>query len=133
VHAYNSATKIATKFKSLRKAFKIWSKGINKLGNLIKACNEAILVLDKIEEQRNLSIPELNFRLIIKDQVKKLLRCKNDYWRQRCTIRWVQLGDEPTRFFHAAATESYRKMLYPYYRMRMGETSQPTQIRLHPS
>jgi hypothetical protein len=102
------------------------------LGNLIKTCNEAILVLDKLEEQRNLSIHKSNFRLIIKDQVKKLLRYKNEYWRQRYTIRWVQLGDEPTRFFHAAATEKYRKMLFPYYRMRKGETSQPIKRKLNP-
>jgi hypothetical protein len=60
VKAANSATRIAAKFKSLRKALKNWSKNISKLGNLIKDCNEAILVLDKLEEQRNLSTPEYN-------------------------------------------------------------------------
>jgi hypothetical protein len=35
------------------------------------------------------------------------LKYKNDYWRQRYTVRWVKFGDELTKFFHAAATERY--------------------------
>jgi hypothetical protein len=66
-------------------------------------------VLDRLEEQRQLTFAENKCRDIIKQQVKKLLKYKNEYWRQRFTIRWVQLGDESTKFFHAAATERYRK------------------------
>jgi hypothetical protein len=148
VQATNSATRIAAKFKALRRILKNWSKSISKLGNLIKTCNDAILLLDKLEEQRRLSIPESNCRGIIKEQVKKLLRCKNEYWRQRFTIRWVQLGDEPIRFFHAAATKRYRKntisilqdedgrditlhsekaaSLWNTFKTRMGATNSPT-------
>jgi hypothetical protein len=31
------------------------------------------------------------------------------YWRKRFTQRLVQFGDENTKFFHAMATERYRK------------------------
>lgn len=31
------------------------------------------------------------------------------YWKQRFTQKFVQLGDENTKFFHAMATERYRK------------------------
>jgi hypothetical protein len=79
VQASNSATKIAAKFKNLRRVLKRRSKGISKLTNLIQNCNEAILVLEKLEEQRQLYIPESNLRRIIKEKTKKLLRCKNDY------------------------------------------------------
>jgi hypothetical protein len=124
VRASNSATRIADKFKILRKSLKNWSKNISKLADLLKTCNEAILVLDRLEEQRQLSMPESNCRNIIKEQLKKLLRCKNEYWRQRFTIRWVQLGDESTKFFHAAATERYRKNTISLsFRMRKGERS----------
>jgi hypothetical protein len=75
-------------------------------------------VLDRLEEQRQLSIPESNCRNIIKEQVKKLLRCKNEYWRQRFTIRWIQLGDESTNFFHVASTKRYRKTQSLSFRMR---------------
>jgi hypothetical protein len=109
VQASNTATKIATKFKVLRRNLKNWSKGISRLSNLIQICNETVLILDKLEEQRNLHHTEWNLRRIVKEQIKKLLKCKNEYRRQRYTIRWVQLGDEPTKFFHAAATERYRR------------------------
>jgi hypothetical protein len=111
VQASNSATRIAAKFKNLRRTLKKWSKGICKLSNLIQVCNETILVLDKLEEQRQLHPTKWIFRGIVKEQIKKLLRCKNEYWRQIYTIRWVQLGDETTKFFHATAIESnrYRK------------------------
>jgi hypothetical protein len=33
------------------------------------------------------------------------------YWRQRQTIRWVKLGDENSRFFHANATIKHRRNL----------------------
>lgn len=33
------------------------------------------------------------------------------YWQKRCTIRWATFGGENTKFFHAAATERYRKNL----------------------
>jgi hypothetical protein len=109
VQASNTATKIATKFKVLRRNLKNWSKGISRLSNLIQICNETVLILDKLEEQRNLHHTEWNLRRIVKEQIKKLLKCKNEYRRQRYTIRWIQLGDEPTKFFHAAATERYRR------------------------
>jgi hypothetical protein len=34
---------------------------------------------------------------------------QNDYWRQRFTSRLLQFGDENTKFFHAMASERYRK------------------------
>jgi hypothetical protein len=108
VRAEGSASIIAAKFKNLRRVLKRWSKDISKLANLVKECNEVLVVLDKLEERRALSIPERNFRFILKAHIGKLLKAKNDYWRQRYTVRWVQFGDEPTKFFHAAATERYR-------------------------
>jgi hypothetical protein len=104
----NNVSKIAAKLKYLKRTLKHWSKGINKISNLISRCNEVINTLDKIEEQRAMFIQEANFRNIIKNQINRLLKYKNDYWRQRYTVKWVQFGDEPTKFFHAAATERYR-------------------------
>jgi hypothetical protein len=64
--------------------------------------------LNKLEEQRPLFIQDKNMRKIIKIHMAKLLKYKNNYWRQRYTERWVVLGDECTRFLHAASTNRFR-------------------------
>jgi hypothetical protein len=40
--------------------------------------------------------------------MKKLMGLQSDYWKQRCTIKWVQLNQENTEYFHAKATERFR-------------------------
>jgi hypothetical protein len=76
-------------------------------------CNMVLNLLDGLEEQRPLSILEFNFRKIVKRRIANLLHYKRIYWKNRCTIRWVKLGGENTKFFHAAATKSYRRNKIP--------------------
>jgi 3-methyladenine DNA glycosylase AlkC len=85
--------------------------GSSNLAYLIANCSDVILILDKLEEQRPLFIQEKNMRKIIKNHMAKLLKYKNNYWRQRYTERWVVLGDECTKFFHATATNRFRKII----------------------
>jgi len=33
------------------------------------------------------------------------------YWKQRGTVKWVQLGDENSKFFHSIATIKHRRNL----------------------
>lgn len=76
---------------------------------LVSNCNEVLLFLDKIEEQRDLAIQEWNFRTILKDHILQLLKYKNEFWKKRCTIRWVKFGDENPKYFQAAATDSHNR------------------------
>jgi hypothetical protein len=78
------------------------------LKDLIGKCNYVILLLDQLEDERDLSRPEFNFRNIVKAHLKKLLQLQSDYWKSRCTVRWFKLGGENTKFFHSKATERYR-------------------------
>ena len=79
-----------------------------------------------------------------------MLRYKKEYWKKRYTVRWTKLGDEGTKFFHAAATERYRlntitsletddgrtvtnhdekaTLLLEEYKKRMGCSSNPTML-----
>jgi hypothetical protein len=66
------------------------------------------LVLDKLEENRTLFVQERNFRSILKRHILKLLQWQKEYWKKRYTVRWIKLGNESTKFFHAAATERFR-------------------------
>jgi hypothetical protein len=50
----NSSTRVAAKFKLLRRVLKIWALGLSNLKKQIKQCNEVLLVLDKLEENRPL-------------------------------------------------------------------------------
>ena len=68
-----------------------------------------MLFFDTLEELRILSRAEWNFREIIKQQLLTFLRYQNIYWRKRFTMRMVKFGDENTKFFHAMATDRYRK------------------------
>jgi hypothetical protein len=104
---------ISSKLKNTRKALKNWSKNTSRLSMWMDRCNLVLNLLDGLEEQRPLSLPEFNFRNIIKERIANLLHCKRIYWKNRCTIRWVILGGENTKFFHVAATKSYRRNKIP--------------------
>jgi hypothetical protein len=150
VRASASDSIIVAKMKNLRRALKKWSKGLSKINSLIKNCNDVMLILDKLEELRPLFIQERNLRAIIKNQIGRLLKYRNEFWRKRYTIRWVKLGDENTKFFQAAATERYRintitsiesdegatftgheekaAVLWEAYKNRMGRTESPQML-----
>ena len=51
---------------------------------------------------------EWNLRDILKEHVITLLQNQKSYWKQRGKIKWVKLGHENTRFFHAKATINFR-------------------------
>lgn len=107
--SHDSAKNISSKLKTLRKGLKKWSKNLSRLQKLISNCNNVISFLDSIEEYRYLSLLEWNFRVFIRSKLLTYLRYKQVYWQKRCTIRWAKFGGENTKFFHAMATESYRK------------------------
>jgi hypothetical protein len=70
-----------------------------KIKALIKTCNDVLLILDKLEENRPLNIPERHFRIILKNHIAKLLKNQKEYWKKRYTVRWTKLEDESTKFF----------------------------------
>lgn len=72
------------------------------------------LVLDYInflEDLRNLSLIEWNFRSLLEEKLISLLQQQKIYWKQRGALKWVTLGDANTKFFRANATVKYRRNL----------------------
>jgi hypothetical protein len=108
IRSSSSAAVLSKKLKRLRGELKRWSKSISKLKMMIENCNKVLLDIDNIEDKRPLFVQEYNFRVILKGHINRLLGYQNKYWKQRCTYRWAQLGDENTKYFHARATERYR-------------------------
>ena len=150
INSTNAATILYRKFKLLWQELKAWSKNISRLSVAIENTNKTLNELDELENRRPLTIPESNFRKIIKNHLLRLLDYQKQYWKKRCTIRWVKFRDENTKFFQAVATERYRRnnittlqtpdglivedhtgkeaLLFQAYTERLG-TSNPTQMR----
>ena len=105
----NAASRLCQKLKSVRHALSQWSKKISRLKVAIDNTNKAILEMDSIADRRSLTLPKINFLAILKKHLLRLLQYQKEYWKKRCTIRWIQFGDENSKFFQAVATESYRR------------------------
>ena len=69
--------------------------------------DKALLELDVIEERRTLTVPERNFRNILKNHLLRLLNYQKEYWKKRCTIHYIKFGDENSKFIQTVATERY--------------------------
>jgi hypothetical protein len=71
VKAQSSFCIITAKFKNLRYELKRWEGGnLSHLKDLIAKCNYVILQLDQLEDDRDLSMLEFNFRNIVKVHLK---------------------------------------------------------------
>jgi hypothetical protein len=107
---YSDATKrITAKFKILRKCLKTWSKNLFPLKETIADLNALISLLDALENFRDLSVLESNFRKAMKKHLATKLAQQLAYWKQRGKIKWVTLGDENSRFFHSMASTQKRR------------------------
>lgn len=81
------------------------------LKTLIANVRIIILFLEVLADYRDLSIPAWNFKRILEDHLLDLLEKQRLYWKQRGNVKWVQLGDAGTHFFHANATLRHRGKL----------------------
>jgi hypothetical protein len=61
-----------------------------KIKMIIQNCNKVISLLDQLEEERPLFCSEFNFRQIVKEHLDDLLKAECNYWKKRCTIRWIK-------------------------------------------
>jgi hypothetical protein len=109
----DKAKNLTAKFKYVRKVLKEWQKSLPKIDITVKNIKLLIELIDNMEEHRDLSIEEWNFREILQQKVADLLNIQKIYWKQRAAIRWVTDGDICSRFFHAHATIKHRKNSIP--------------------
>lgn len=116
---------------------------------MIGNSNKTLLELDGLEEKRLLTVPEANFRKILKNHLLKLLDYKRIYWQKRYTVGRFQVGDGNTNFFHTVATERFRRnsiaslktedtvvtdhvgkaaLLYHSYKQRLDQSNPPNML-----
>ena len=55
-HAPNAAARICIKLKTLRYDLKRWSKGVSKLKIMIQNSNDALAIMDTLEDKRPLYV-----------------------------------------------------------------------------
>ena len=70
----NKARRVVAKFKNLRRVLKGWQRTLANLASVISNNKTMLLFLDTLEESRDLSILEWNFRNIVKENLDKLLK-----------------------------------------------------------
>lgn len=102
---------LAAKFKATRKALKDWQRSLPRIDKTIRDIKLLIEFLDNIEEHRDLSLEEWNFRELMQIKVADLLHIQNIYWKQRASIKWITSGDICSRFFHAHAMIKHSKKI----------------------
>jgi hypothetical protein len=99
----DKAKNLTTKFKNTGKVLKEWQRSLPKIDKTVGHIKLLIEFIDIIEEHRDLSIEEWNFRELMQTKIADLLQIQKIYWKQRASIKWVTDGDICSRFFHAHA------------------------------
>jgi hypothetical protein len=105
----DKAKNLTAKFKITRKVLKEWHRSLPKIDKTVGHIKLLIEFIDIIEEHRDVSIEELNFRELMQTKVADLLHIQKIYWKQRTSIKWITDGDICSRFFHAHATVKHRR------------------------
>lgn len=95
----DAAKNITAKFKKLRHLLKEWQKNIPSLKSNIHNVKAVLLFLDTLEEYRDLTLNEWNFREILRLKLNDLLDQQKIYWKQRGALKWIKLGDTNTSYF----------------------------------
>lgn len=88
----DAAKEISAKFKNLRSILKAWSVLLSNLKENSFNVKLVLSLLEILEEYRDLSIQESNFKEVLSEKLLSLLRQQKIYWKQRGTIKWVKFG-----------------------------------------
>jgi hypothetical protein len=71
--------RLTAKFKNLRKALKIWKGSLSNLKQNITNVKLVLSLLTFIEEFRDLSIQEWNFKILLEQKLQSLLKQQKAY------------------------------------------------------
>lgn len=107
----DSARCLSGKFKILRKSLREWQASVINLKQVICNVRMIIFFIEVLGDFRDLSLMEWNFKEILGNKLLALLEKQKIYWKQRGNIKWVQLGDANTHFFHTNASIRFKNKL----------------------
>ncbi|WVZ96479.1 hypothetical protein U9M48_042112, partial [Paspalum notatum var. saurae] len=122
VDVHDKAKLVTAKFKRLRQDLKSWKKSLPNLSEAILNTKQTLSLLEIVEEFRDLSLEEWNFRAILSEHLVQLLEQQRIYWKQRDTIKWVKLGDANTKIFHTNSSIKNRRNLISSLKLPNGDS-----------
>jgi len=105
----DAAGQLASCLKMTRAAAKVWNRRYRAPPALIPNCKFLIMLLDYLEETRNLSPQESAVRHMCQERLAQAIKEKAAYSKQRGKRKAIREGDSNTKFFHAHATQRLRR------------------------
>jgi hypothetical protein len=81
-HISDATLILTAKFKNLRRSLKIWKHSLSNLRSTIANVKLILSLMTLIEEFRDLSVCEWNFKVILQEKLQSLLRQQKTYWKQ---------------------------------------------------
>jgi hypothetical protein len=85
----NASKNLSSKLKHVRSGLKKWSKNLSNLNKLIYNSKWVLLLMDGLEDQRNLSRMETNFRKLVKQHLANLPESKRVFLE---TEKQIEMG-----------------------------------------
>jgi hypothetical protein len=107
--ARDAAGTLAARIKSFRSTAKVWKKQNRFIPLLDNNCKFVIELLDFFEEGRVLSGDELDLWRDARRSLELSVLRRAAFWKQRGKFRALAEGDSNTKFFHARASQRYRR------------------------
>jgi len=77
----DKAKLVTAKFKNLRKVLRAWQQQLSGLKKILSHVKTVISLLETIEEFRDLTVLEWNFKEAFTEKLKQLLEQQKIYWR----------------------------------------------------
>jgi exonuclease III len=117
------------KLKRLAKDLKTWAK--NYVGDIRKQTllgQEIMLRLDTTQETRSLTVEEHELRSVLKTRAVGLAVINRIKAKQRARVKWLQLGDANTKFFHSRASHRKQKNRIQSLQSESGIATTPSEL-----
>jgi len=105
----------------MRTVLRSWQKNLSSLKRTLNNVKVILSLMEIIEECRDLTVMEWNFKETLNEKLSHLLEQQRVYWKQRGKVRWVKDGDTVTKLFHANATLKHRNNLIAQLQKGNGE------------
>jgi hypothetical protein len=128
----NPSYVMARKLKALKGDLKIWNVEVfGDIGKRKKEMEDELDELDRIGENRELTVEEVNKRDECSNSLERILFQEEVSWRQKSRALWLKEGDQNTRYFHRVANSHRRNNTVAAMLVDGNKTEDPAAITGH--